>query len=1376
MLFLFSIVAPVSGVQAAISLEGTVSATTGSGSAQTITLPSWTPDSDDLVLVSVAVRKVTTKVTVSGNGLTFVKIADVDNVQNQSSIQLFRAMSAAPSSGSITIRFFDLQDAPYSEFAAASASRFKGTDSIGTDGSMAVEATATDRGPVADNADMKVAITTVTDHAWLFAAGTYRTKTLNALPAGQTVIVKDLFGGDSGNKTSLATWRNEDVHPVSTVTMGANGSVSAATDWAIVAVSIKPGTGSGDGNSLSASPASPSLFVGSSLTVTVSGGTPGYTASSANTGIATVSVSDKNIIVTGTGVGSTTLTVSDTLGHSIALPVTVAPTLAANPASLTMSPGDSKSFTISGGAPGYTSSSGNTAVATITVSGTTVTVGAVATGTTAINIVDSVGSPIQVPVYVGTMADPGLTDCPVPPFATAGVGPNVLMILDNSGSMGSGAGSKWENAKAALKNIISANRNIRFGLMRLDRLNNHRSGKLLAPCGFKGTFASSADYIVNMIDTHMVGGPNPSSQTNLAQTLASAGQYFATVQLPDGTRRGMRVGDSATGTGPLDFGYYKRDNNYTYVINGVTYDAATTDDWGNTIDTTSPIKYSCEKSFVIFLTDGMSYRDDGWDVVTNVIGDYDGDGEEARDCWGWGGGYGPAPNPTLGEKCDEDPSVKGSTYMDDVAKFLYESDLRSDIAGKQNIITYTVAFSMGSDDTTLLRHAAEKGGGMFFSASNSVAELTAVFQAQIADINAKISSGTAVATITTSSSADDYFIRAKFFPGASFWKGYLESFVLPYDEGETPYWAAHDLLKDRVNTSGFADRKIYTYLETQNPKKQIFTAADGVVKTTLAALWAQTNTETADIINFIRGDKTYDGTKYRDREGWCLGDIVYSSPVAVGPPRLYYYGSLLPEYSTYQSFKSNHASRDRMVYVGVNDGMLHAFNASNGYEAWAYIPRYIQADLINLTASGCHKYYVDLTPVVADVFIGGKNESAETFWRTILIGGNRFGGSEYFALDVTDPSADGFSPLWDTIPFPGKSFKSSTLPQMGKVKAGLESDSDYVQDWVAIITSGYHEGTNPGEIVALKLADGTRTAIWDNGGSRTTSLTTQAKTGTHSYYTMTSPIAIDTDMDGYRDLILAGDSEGTLWKFYYDYHAKVWKKFALFNTGSNQAITSEPSIIFDLDGNLRIYFGTGKYLTDGDKYDATRSAFYCLVEKPAATNDANNGHFTRTQAHAVANLADLTGQITQQQFNALGQTVQDNALNNGWFFQLDASQGGLAAERVLARPMTVSGTVFFTTFKPNDDVCGYGGDSRLYAVDYLNSTVAMVNDEKVLEEGKPGTRYMDLGIGIASQPVYYFDRETKQTRLFIQKSDSTISDPVARVKERPMIINNWREK
>jgi type IV pilus assembly protein PilY1 len=882
-----------------------------------------------------------------------------------------------------------------------------------------------------------------------------------------------------------------------------------------------------------------------------------------------------------------------------------------------------------------------------------------------------------------------------------------------------------------------------------------QGGKLLRPCGTPG--AELINYIDNWGDLLQPGDTgyragydyrnsnDPQTYTVLAETLASAGRYFATVIDGNGNR---------VGKGPTGFSYYKEGVDYTYNYDkdgdSITepYLASLSDDVGNTIDSISPITQSCQKTFIIFLTDGESNYDSDWDVVTDVIGDYDGD-NDSDDC----------------KKGDVGCSSSGRVeYFDDVAKYLYENDMRLDLPEKQNIITYVIGFGFDAANVpAFLEDAADNGGGQFFLAQNDITELTNAMQSAIQDIMAKISSSTAVATITTSSSSADYLIRAKFLPGSS-WRGYLERFTLPYHDTDTADWEAGALLNSRVFANGHTDRNIYTFMSLQTPNKQAFTDADGAVKTRMETLWGGVgNAEAADIINYIRGDTTHDGGKYKDRHNWLLGDIVYSTPITVGAPKGWYFDDPTKpaEHAAYPSFKSAHSSRKTMIYVGANDGMLHAFDSDTGQEEWAFIPETLQAKLKTLTEEDCHKYYVDLTVNVSDVWDESASPSAK--WKTVLIGGNRFGGEEYFALDVTEPEHDKFEALWDIIPFPGLGMLSSNVPAVGKVKAYGGS----VDDWVAIITSGYHDSNEKGRIAAFNISDGSPVVIWKDDKDV---LETQDKSGGSPYYTMTSPAAFDSDMDGYLDLIYAGDTEGSLWKFYYDYKDDEWKKFELFKTGG-QPITAPPAVAFDFDGNLRIYFGTGAYLEESDKDNNTRNAFYCLVDKKQSTGDANNGHYTGTDS-LTGKLQDLTATVTKYQFdNDLDAAAQAKATDKGWYFQLDIPSV-YPAERVLGKALVVSGVVFFTSFVPNQDVCGYGGNARLYAIDYLYGVV----DDLVLTEMQLGERHIDIGSGIPSEPVFYFDPKTKKDSVMVQKSDSEIVNKNPNLKERPMLINSWRAR
>ncbi|MHC1744486.1 MAG: pilus assembly protein [Syntrophobacteraceae bacterium] len=260
-------------------------------------------------------------------------------------------------------------------------------------------------------------------------------------------------------------------------------------------------------------------------------------------------------------------------------------------------------------------------------------------------------------------------------------------------------------------------------------------------------------------------------------------------------------------------------------------------------------------------------------------------------------------------------------------------------------------------------------------------------------------------------------------------------------------------------------------------------------------------TDCGDLVNWVRGSDSW--TKGRDRSSWVLGDIVYSTPVVVQAPSL---ASLPPDAAAatctgecatscapntdcarecFYCYREVQKYRKKMIYVGANDGMLHAFVAGIwwqdstpeydsdgdgtkdeshwiydpnepdsscegltcsgkeliGTESWAYIPSNLLTKLKELarptygTDSCQHRFMVDLSPQAWDVFIDPDGVGSEPKqWRTVLIGGQREGGDVYFALDVTDPNNP--KVLWE---FP-------TLRNMARVfdyGAGFQAELPY---------------------------------------------------------------------------------------------------------------------------------------------------------------------------------------------------------------------------------------------------------------------------------------------------------------------------------------------
>lgn len=384
------------------------------------------------------------------------------------------------------------------------------------------------------------------------------------------------------------------------------------------------------------------------------------------------------------------------------------------------------------------------------------------------------------------------------------------------------------------------------------------------------------------------------------------------------------------------------------------------------------------------------------------------------------------------------------------------------------------------------------------------------------------------------------------------------------------------------------------WTKTPNSRK-IFTTIDGYSPFTAAALpsvgqmgnfhdnnslalrpylRASTDAEAKNIINFTRGTQI---SGYRTKiypaggsNTWKLGDIVNAAPTLVPGPREAF--DVLYGDATFRDFYNKYKNRRHMLYVGANDGMLHAFNAglfdssivsfsggvyTLGDEMWAFIPRDLLPHLKWLTdINYTHVYYVDLKPKITDMRIfesefNNPNGTHPYGWGTILIGGMRFGGkdicveddfdgdgasdevtfgSTYFALDITDPEQDP-KLLW--------TFTHSNLPLTTSYPAPIRIGASIPDTgtYFIILGSGAtdYDGTSTqqGKIFALKVSTSPTgngvisswtagTNYWESGVDF---LTGGNNAVIDSYALMADdPAGVDVDFNGSADVMYAGNT------------------------------------------------------------------------------------------------------------------------------------------------------------------------------------------------------------------------------------------------------------
>ncbi|NIS59770.1 MAG: PQQ-binding-like beta-propeller repeat protein, partial [Proteobacteria bacterium] len=607
----------------------------------------------------------------------------------------------------------------------------------------------------------------------------------------------------------------------------------------------------------------------------------------------------------------------------------------------------------------------------------------------------------------------------------------------------------------------------------------------------------------------------------------------------------------------------------------------------------------------------------------------------------------------------------------------------------------------------------------YFYTANNYTQLKSALNAAMVEIINKISSGTAVAVQSTSTEGERRLLRAKFLPNE--WRGYLEAFSLPYTQGDLPLWEAGVRLKEMDPN----ERYIFTALDdTVGPsvemkRKVLFTEdnsattdADGMLKL-YDLLGAADDAEAKKIIRYIRGSSEIG---YRDRKGWKLGDIAYSTPVISGDT----------------------------VYVGANDGMLHAFDINTGDEKWAFIPNNLLGKLKDLTlVDYCHEYFVDLAPKVADIFVGGVH-------KRVLVGGERAGGNAFFALDVTDSSAAAVQPLWEfSDPNLGESW---TIPTIERCWL------DGQERWVAFIGSaGLKNPLLKGYLFAVDVVTGQQ-------------MGKELMLASAPENNIPSVRAIDFDQDGFTDIVYAGSLTGKMFMVNMGTKAdpSTWSNTTkhLFTTnedppasGEFQPITIPASLSLYREAgqtNVMVYFGTGKFFDLADKTDLRIQSFYAIKDNALKVG---------------------RGGLADQTFASTCSPMQDKF---GWFIDLLDESGQPAGERVVSSALVLAGYVFFTTFQPSEDPCQAGGIARLYVVNYDNgclpaAPVIDINGDGVVDVNDKidgaVSRSIVIGYGLPSDIIF----DAAESTVIIQTSDTTIHVFKVDLGNNRLTVHSWRE-
>ena len=339
-----------------------------------------------------------------------------------------------------------------------------------------------------------------------------------------------------------------------------------------------------------------------------------------------------------------------------------------------------------------------------------------------------------------------------------------------------------------------------------------------------------------------------------------------------------------------------------------------------------------------------------------------------------------------------------------------------------NIKTFAVGFALGGANSNYSTLATAGGTVKPLYASNETELLAKLTDAIKQAISGRL-------TFTTPAVMSDVtkgnFVYQSTFEYAKNmqWKGSLKKYKL---NSNGSFGAVQWDAADKLNNKSASSRKIWTTGISTTGTNNFSTTYRDDLKSLLFPSQSPTDTEVENLINFIRGVDTYDQDADNNKTESIhkLADIYHSELIVVGKPdapatddgsansqkKDSYYRSQ----NNYNNFKNGStcggpcANRKEIVLAGANNGILHAFDTSNGEELWGYIPPNVLGNLEKIPSSKANStnaiYGIDGSPVVKDIYFDDTpNDSTDNpRWRTVLLGGLGAGGKGLYAIDITD--------------------------------------------------------------------------------------------------------------------------------------------------------------------------------------------------------------------------------------------------------------------------------------------------------------------------------------------------------------------------------------
>jgi hypothetical protein len=494
-----------------------------------------------------------------------------------------------------------------------------------------------------------------------------------------------------------------------------------------------------------------------------------------------------------------------------------------------------------------------------------------------------------------------------------------------------------------------------------------------------------------------------------------------------------------------------------------------------------------------------------------------------------------------------------------------------------DVKTFVIGFGLDLSGNATLNNIAASGGTTKAYFAANFDELTAALRTIFQVITGQYY-GRSNPTITRSR---DRLYRGNFDIRDGAWRGHL----MAWDADKMTGVLAPDFVwdaGDKMNTSGRG--AVYTWTgASPDPARIQFSTGQSSLYSYVNPFAEDINgdsnvndTDATTVINFTLNPNHDDGVhgagyyKGKRDANWKLGDIYHSTPVVIGEPAFFF------TENQYTKFYDDTKNRETLIYVGTNDGMLHAFKNTDGREKFSIIPKNLLGKLRNLKVS--HDYYVDSSPKAYDVYF-----KRHLKWQTILVTGERGGGPYFFAVNVNDP--DDPKILWE--------WTDSSLGdtwgkvEIGRVKVGTETK------YVAFLAGGLSMTDNKGNSFHIvDVEDGTVLKSFTGIGSVDNKIPSGAT-------------AFDSNNDSFIESVYFGDTKGTLWKIdVSSTNTADWTLSDFFTPtpSKRKPIYYPPAVVKNDLGKILVYFGTGNEL---NLLDAFSQNYFYEIEDQGATGKEN---------------------------------------------------------------------------------------------------------------------------------------------------------------------------